>query len=427
MLTRLFRLLPFFLLLLGSAASLAQSDSTGLSRLLADYRIVPSLGLQTWATYTMGMEVLDPGTGAYRAVDDRLNFQLRRTRLALNGQPYEQLRFSFVTALDQLGSDALAATQAGSANGYAASFRVWNAWLQYQVKPQSDVLYLLAGYFVPPVGRETTTPALRSTGFEKSGSQFYLRRHLLNSGPGRAFGLMLAGQLHAAHGRRHLTYEVALTNPPFAGYDGNSGGDRYRPLLAGRLSLHFGDPEMKAYTINRRVNYFGQRSGLTVAVSGARQGASDRFGRNGAYGLEWLANHHGWQLDGEWLNLNRGGDDAAYRAATGYVRLGRNLPVGGGRVIEPVVCYWWFSGPRAGGRLADAERLAGFTGADRGLDIGVNWYLNPDFRLSLFYADRAGREVAGGDVPTRNTYYQQAGAGEIRRGDYLGLGWILVL
>ena len=404
-----------------------QSDSSGLTRLLADYHIVPSLGLQSWATYTMGMEVLDAESGTYRAVDNRLNFQLRRTRLALTGQPYTRLRFSFVTALDQLGSDALAATQAGTTNGLAVNFRVWNAWMQYQVKPQSDGLYLLGGYFVPPVGRETTTPALRSTSFEKAGSQFYLRRHLLNSGPGRGYGVLLAGQQHAASGKFHLTYEAALTNPAFTGFDGNSAGEAYSPLVSGRFSVHLGDPEAVTYTINRKVNYFGKRSGLTVAVAGGRQGASELFGRNGVYGLEWLANHRGWQLDGEWLRLFRASGGSAYRARTGYLRLGRNIRLPREWILEPVAMLWWFDGPEGGPRLAQANSLNTFTGRDRGVDVGVNWYLNPDCRLSIFYANRQGTGVADGDATTRNTYFQQAGIGGIRRGSYLGLGYIVFL
>ena len=427
MLKRLFRFLPFFFLLLGSATSLAQTDSTKLTRFLANYRIVPSLGLQSWATYTMGMEVLDPESNTYRAVDNRLNLQLRRTRLALNGQPYERLRFSFVTALDQLGSDALAATQAGSTNGLAANFRVWNAWLQYALKPESDGLYLLAGYFVPPVGRETTTPALRSTSFEKAGSQFYLRRHLLNSGPGRAYGLMLAGQQHAPSGNFHLTYEAALTNPAFTGFDGNSVGEIYSPLLTGRLSVHVGDPEAATYTINRRVNYFGKRRGLTVALTGGRQGHSDRYASNGAYGMEWLANHSGWQVDGEWLRLFRGGGGSQYGAQTGYLRLGRNFPLPREEILEPVLMYWWFAGPVGGTELDLADTVNGFTGQDRGFDFGVNWYLNPDFRLSLFYAVRRGKESTAGESLTRNTYYQQTTTHGIRRGDYLGVGWVVTL
>ena len=427
MLKRLFRFLPFFFLLLGSATSLAQTDSTKLTRLLANYRIVPSLGLQSWATYTMGMEVLDPTSNTYRAVDNRLNFQLRRTRLALNGQPYDRLRFSFVTALDQLGSDALAATQAGSTNGLAVNFRVWNAWLQYALKPESDGLYLLAGYFVPPVGRETTTPALRSTSFEKSGSQFYLRRHLLNSGPGRAYGLMLAGQQHALSGNLHLTYEAALTNPAFAGFDGNSVGEAYSPLVSGRLSVHLGDAEATTYNINRRVNYFGKRRGLTVALAGGRQGGSDLYASNGAYGAEWLANHSGWQIDGEWLRLSREAAGSNYRAHTGYLRVGRNYVLPREWTLEPVAMYWWFAGPEGGSELSQADKLNGFTGRDRGFDLGMNWYLNPDCRLSLFYALRQGGAVASGETLARNSYFQQGGIGGIRRGNYLGFGWVVFL
>lgn len=421
------RPLIFFLLLAVAGQLRSQADTTALSRLLSDYRLKVGIGLQSWATYTMGMEVYDPEAGGYRPVDDRLNMQLRRTRITLSGQPYTRLRYNFVTALDQLGSDVYAATVSGSSNGNTASFRIWNAWLHYRLSGRSDGLHLIAGYFVPPVGRETATPALRSTSFEKAGSQYYLRRHLLNNGPGRAYGLMLAGQQHLRDGRLHLTYEGALTNPAFTALGSTTSGASYRPLLSARLSVQIGNPEAPEYAVMRRVNYFGKRRGLTLSVTGGQQGASDSFAENGVYGLEWLGNSGGWQVDGEYLWLRREGQDGDFRARTGYLRVGKNIPLGRELILEPVISYWFFRGPTAPGEVSEALRLDAFTGSDSGLDLGVNWYWNPDLRISLFYAQRRGGAAAGDPATTNNTYFQQAGVGSVRRGNYFGVGWIVVL
>ncbi|PPK88349.1 hypothetical protein CLV84_1315 [Neolewinella xylanilytica] len=407
-----------------------QSDSSRITRLLADYRIKPSIGLQFWSTYSMNMQVYDAETGTYRRVDDRVNVQLRRSRFGLSGQPYERLKFNIVTALDLLGHDVLAATQAGSLNGNAPIFRIWNAWLQWQLTRESDRLYLVTGYFLPLIGRESITPALRSTSFEKAWSQFYLRRQLTGAGSGRALGLMLAGQYHDPGGNFHLTYEAALQNPTFTAYDGNSVGERYRPLLSSRVSFQFGDAEAASYSVTRRVNYFGDRTGLTVSLTAARQGETDLFSSNEAYGWEWVGNHGQWQVDGEYLWLRRRLETEPvtqrWAARTGYLRISRNWPLPAERTLQPTVSYWWFRGPTTREAVTTAQQLELYTGSDSGLDVGFNLYLNPDTKFSLFYAHRSGSAGAGDPVVTNNTFFQQAGAGSVRRGSYLGLGSVVI-
>ncbi|WP_157976281.1 hypothetical protein [Lewinella sp. IMCC34191] len=424
---RIFFLLSWFVL----AASLsAQSDTSRIVRLLENYRIKPSIGLQFWTTYSMGMEVYDASTTTYRSVDDRLNVQLRRSRFGLSGQPYDRLKFNIVTALDLLGHDVLAATQAGTNNGTSPLFRIWNAWLQWQVRPGSDGLYVLTGYFLPVIGRENATPALRSTSFEKAWSQSYLRRQLTGPGSGRATGLLVSGQYHAAGEQFHLTYEAAIQNPTFTALDGNSVGERYSPLVSGRLTFQFGEPESASYSITRRVNYFGARRGFSVSLTAARQGHTDLFHHNSAYGVEWLGNYGPWQLDGEhlWLGRKANGPSGEVdsKGRTGYLRLGYNLSLPADRTLQPIVSYWTFRGPLSGDDLRSATLMQAFTGQDSGLDAGVNYYLNPDTKLSLFYALRTGM-AAEDPVTTNNTFFQQSTVGPVRRGSYLGTGLVIFL
>ena len=411
--------------LLGLSPLAAQADSSRITRLLTDYRIRATVGLQFWTTYSPNVEVYDPERRDFLAVDPRVNAQLRRSRFTLTGQPYRRLRFNLVTALDQLGHDGLAATQAGNGGG-TPSFRLWNAWLQWQLLRNSDRLYLVTGYFLPVIGRESATPALRSTSFEKAWSQFYLRRHLTGPGSGRATGLLLAGQHHGADNRWHLTYEAAWQNALPLAYDGTSAGDRYAPLLSGRLSVQWGDAEAATYTLPRRVNYFGERRGGTLSLTGARQGRSDQFLANRAYGFEWLGNYGAWQVDGEYLWLERRGETRAgtmtVRSRTGYLRASHNWSLPASRTLQPTISYWWFRGPTDYEEALLAQELATFTGADSGLDLGANFYLNPDVKFSLFYAHRRGGSVEGQPATTNNAYFQQAGVGVVRRGSYVGAG-----
>ena len=424
------RILFLLFCLISALPVSGQPDSSRITRLLADYRIKATVGLQFWATYSMDMQVHDASSGRYQTVDNRLNVQLRRSRFSLSGQPYRRLKFNLVTALDLLGSDVLAATQSGTNNGIAPTFRIWNAWLQWQLSKDSDRGYLITGYFLPLIGRESITPALRSTSFEKAWSQFYLRRQLVGPGPGRALGFLLAGQFHDPTDNFHLTYEAALQNPVFTAYDGNSVGARYSPLLSGRLSVQFGDAEAETYSVTRAVNHFGERTGLTVSLAGARQGETVQFTSNSAYGLEWLGNRGRWQLDGEYLWLRRQleGEPITqlWAARTGYLRISRNCLLPAQRILQPTVSYWWFRGPTSSERIAAAQLLQSFTGRDSGLDVGVNLYLNRDTKFSLFYAHRAGHAGAGDPVTTNNTYFQQTGVGPVRRGSYIGTGCVVI-
>ncbi len=408
----------------------AQQDSTRLAKLLTDYKVKTSIGLQLWATYSQNMRVYDESTGLYVKADNRLNAQIRRSRFIITGQPYERLNFNITAALDLVGHDVLAATQTGGNNGASPLIRLWNAFLQYQVSKRPDRLYVVAGYFPPPVGRESSTAALRSNSFEKAWSQNYVRRQLTGTGPGRATGLLLAGQLHDVAPGIHLSYETALQNPVFQAYAGNSTGLQFSPLWSTRLSVYVGDLENEKYSLVHRVNYFGKRDGLTLSVSGARQGQTDAFGSNRMLGFELLYNTAGLHIDGDYhfFRRNTPDGDATTRTKgrTGYLRVGYNIDAGGARVLEPVVSYWFLRSPTTVDGIANAALTQSFSGSDLGIDIGANLYFNPDFKLSLFYAYRKGDEGEGRPQDINNNYFQQTGVGPVMRGSYFGAGWVVL-
>jgi hypothetical protein len=421
----LFLLLP--VLLMGKV-SFAQKDTSALSRVLEDFNIKAKIGLQLWGTYSHGTRVLDEASQKMVSVDNRFTPQIRRSRLSLTGQPYPTLKFKLTAALDLVGRDLLAATEGGANNGSSPIFRLWNAVLQWQIQPENDHLNLLAGYLVAPIGRESTTAALRSNSFEKAWSQNYLRRHLVGTGPGRTTGVMLAGQFLGKKHPLHLTYEAALLNPLFQSLARNSTGRASSPLLVGRIAIHFGDPESKQYSAGHRVNFFGKRQGLTVGLAAARQGNTDLFRNNAAYGVEWLYNTHGFHLDGEYFQLRRKGiSGTETNSATGYVRIGKNLRAFKGTTLEPVLSYWFFRGPEDAEEVATANELGAFAGIDGGLDIGANLYFNSNTKLSLFYAHRHGGMGAVGPQDINNNFYFQSGVGTIARGSYVGAGWVIIL
>ena len=422
-----YRPLLLALFLSAAAALPAQTgDSTALTRLLTDYKIKASIGLQLWSTYSSGMSVYDNETEAYSGVENRINTQLKRSRFIFSGQPYETVNFQLIGALDFVGRDVLASTDAGFNNGGSPIFRVWNVVLSWQLARDDDGAYLIAGYFPSPIGRESNNPALRSNSYEKAWSQNYLRRHLVGTGPGRAAGLLFGGQQHAASGKRHLTYDVALQNAYVGVLGGNSTGRQASPLLTGRLSYTLGDAESATYSPTHKVNYFGQRTGVTLSVGAARQGRTDLFTENVAYGLELLANHPAIHVDGDVYRLRRTVGEEEVTGTTGYIRAGRNINLPRKLVLEPVVSYWFFRGATGEEESATATRLGAFAGKDNGLDLGANLYFNPNFKLSLFYALRQGSAGQGDPTTIINNYYQQPGLGPIERGDYAGLGLVTI-
>ncbi|MEM9260179.1 MAG: hypothetical protein AAGA62_11070 [Bacteroidota bacterium] len=416
--------------LLLAATIRSQGDSSALNQLLENYNIKASVGLQLWATYSQNMQVFSQATNTYLPVDNRLNVQLRRGRFTVSGQPYPTLKFKVTAALDLVGHDLLAATEAGGNNGGSPSFRLWNAYLNWQLIKKEDLLYFTAGYFVSPIGRESNTAAVRSTSFEKAWSQNYLRRHLTDTGPGRAMGVMVGGQWHKPGGNRHLTYELAVQNPAYEAYGGNSSGNTYRPLLSGRLSLHLGDPENEVYSLSHKLNYFAKRKGLTLSLAAATQGEADRYAAKGAYGGELLWNSQVFHLDGEyfvlWQNEHSLTSSGKTGAKTGYLRICKNLALPKALVFEPVISYWFFQGALTAEEIGRAAVADFFSGADEGLDIGANLYFNPNTKLSFFYAHRNGRAGAGQASLINNNYYQQTGVGAVLRGSYFGAGWVVV-
>ena len=397
---------------------------------LDSFEIKPSIGLQLWSSYTVGAERYNETTQLYESVDNRLNFQIRRTRLGVKGQVYKDLKFNITTSLDLVGRDVLAGTEGGTNNGSFPKLGLWNAWIQWRIKPESETFNLTFGYFPPQIGRESITGALRSTSMEKSWSQNYLRRHLTGIGPGRAVGLNMGGLFLQNDKKFAFSYDVGIFNPVFQGYNGNSVGNEYAPLLVGRIALHIGDPEFEQYTFGHKVNYFGKRKGLTLALAGATQGRTDLFTKNQAFGFDLLFNLGSLNIDGEWTYLKRNKDtsikDFSVSSNTGYLRVGYNFPLKNSFILEPVIMLVQFNGPLDTINQEDATTVKSLSGTEQILDIGFNLHLNPDLKLALHYTIRTADSGAAGEGATVNNYFFQNGAGAIHRGDWLGLGVVAI-
>jgi hypothetical protein len=388
-----------------------------------------SLLSQFWTTYSTGTATYNQQTGNYEPVDDRLNMSFRRARLVFSGAPYARITYNLALHYDLTGHDILAGTL-GSTNRDQPNVGIWDAFGQYRISAKTQLLTLTAGYFRPQLQRESITTAWAPSSFEKSMSQNYVRRHLVGTGPGRSTGLNLGGLwLGSGVG---LLYNVGIFTPVAIGLEGSSGGRQFAPLLAGRLSLQIGQPEMSTYGISYQQNYYSERKGLSLDLNISRQGQTDNFLASYAYGPGCLFNFGPLNADAEWLWLVRRGSEATgvafdSRSATGHVRLSYNLRAGR-YLLEPSFMLMAFRGAMD----AEEQRQAGLVGASAGREVtrdaGLNLHFNKrKLRLYLHYVWRAGEAGAAGDGARVNQYFFQPGVGAIYRGNYWGLGCNLII
>lgn len=431
-----YTIIVWFLTVLSLPSGLfSQTKTPDWRKRLENYKIQPVLAVQLWSSYNLGEKLYNPATQTYEAVDDRFNVQIRRTRLGFKAQPSENFSFQLIAALDLVGRDALTAQHGGTNNGSLPQFGVWNAWFQWRIKKGSDALHLTGGYMPPPFSRESITSAMRVSSMEKAWSQRYVREQLTGTNPGRAMGLNLGGMLREREQPLAFSYDVGIFNPVFESYGGNSSGKKYAPLLVSRLSMHLGDPEFKRYTHNRKINYFGDRKGLTLSVQGAAQGQTSLFKNNYAAGADLLFNWGALNLDAEWSLLRRDGEtlqegmpahNFTATAQTGHLRLSYNFALGSHYVLEPALMFMQFNGEMDTAGQADAQKVRMASGREQALDAGLNWHLDPDFKISLHYTHHSGKAGAAGAGATVNDYFYQKETGAIERGDWLGLGLVVL-
>lgn len=413
-----------------SAPSFSQDEKSGNPlKVNEKYKIKAFVGFQFWSSYTLGQEVYSEESMTYTPVKNRFNTQLRRSRIGVKGEPFNNIKFNLTGALDLVGRDLLSATIGGGNNGSSPSFRLWNAYVQWKIKEKSDAFHLTVGYMVPQIGRESISSALKVSSIEKSISQFYLRKHLTGIGPGRSMGINLGGYLLENKNRYNISYDLGLFNPLYESFSGNSLGYQPSLLTTGRVVFHLGDSEHAQYSIGHKVNYGGQRNGISIAFAGAYQGKTDIFNSNTTYGVDMLMNWGNLNIDGEWYRLLKTGQKEfstfQVNSQTGYIRMSYNIARKNNRILEPTFMYGFFRGPMT---LVDQElavSVKDHAGVDSYLDIGINLHFNKSVKLMLHYVYNTGSAGDSSDlVPSFNNYYQQSGLGAIKRGNWLGLGLI---
>lgn len=384
--------------------------------------IKPTLVLQLWGTYTDGQKLYNQDNQQFESVDNRLNFSLHRTRAGIKGTYGDRWVYDFTASLDFIGQDVLSGNVGGFNNGASPRFRIWNALLQYKIDQKSEALYVTTGYMSPLISRESITSPFKVGAFEKAWSQNYIRRHVTGTGPGRILGTNLGGYFQTNNEKLAFDYNLGIFNPRLIGFNGNSAGLKYSPLLTYRLAVHIGDAEFNKYSRGHSFNHKGLRNGATLAISGSQQGASDLWDSNTSFGLDLLANFGNLNIAGEWMQLKREQGNLNNSTTTGCIKAGYHLPLANGRELEPVLTYVFLDGATDAKAQQDAATLGAFAGQDNYFEITLNYYVSNKVRLSLGYTLRNGDEGDVAPTTVNNNYFQQGGVGTIQRGNYLGFG-----
>lgn len=407
----------------------SQADSTKTKDWWQQIHIQPVVNLQVWSSYTSGQALYDGASNAYEQVGNRLNFQLRRSRLGFKGGVGERMKFNFLIAADLVGRDVLAGTEGGANNGSWPRLRLWNAYALWRLIPQGEGLHLSLGFQVPQVGRVSTASAFRSPSMEKPWSQNYLRRHLVGTGPGRSMGLQLGGLIlaHESSSPWSGRYDLGIFNPSMNALGGNSIGQQASPLLTMRYRLSYGELESAAYSLTTPVTFQGQRWGASLSTSGAWQNKSDFYQHNYALGADLLINLGWWTVDGEWFHLSRQAldDNNAASAQTGHFRISRLYPLDNYQ-LETTLTYTFFRGGMSAQDQERAEATQSFAGEESYVEAAINWYFNKNLKISASYTAREGAAGAYGPGAAFNNYLFQSGAGPIQRGNWLGLGLVAI-
>ncbi|HKP97804.1 MAG TPA: porin [Fibrobacteria bacterium] len=376
--------------------------------------------------------------------DVRADLYFRRARLGLKGQAYPDLDYLVWFAYDNVGKDPNTGTLGAPQVVPNTTFQVWDAYMTWHL--DSAWANLSFGLLRPQAGGEFTTSYGAVPSLEKALTHYYVRDHLLTRPSGRETGLNLGGYLADSVKGMAFGYNFGI-------FDANQekttaaavGSLKWSPLLAGKITGTWGDPENKDYKLSTDLNSFGKRKGITLAAYGTWQGESDEkldtaqanpyiggFKQNSILGGSLLANWRYLELDAECDFLYRkftSGFPAAYAATkknapyvqgpdfrdqVWHVRGGYSFPILAAQFLEPTVMFSRFEG--------DESSPINTSGEDQVLDAGLNWYVQKNnLKVSFHYVKQDGE--------AKSMFTQGANKkGELKqRNDYLALGVIIGL
>lgn len=358
--------------------------------------------LQLWNVYTL--EQLGE-----QEVEHQNDLYIRRGRLGVKGNLQKNLAFNINFAYDGVGRDKETAGNGSPNPDDNHDFYLWEAFAMWQYKP---LLNITAGYFRPQVGREHMTAAVQTSSFEKSLSNFQPRAHAIARSTGRELGLNLGG-LYLGQGWS-FNYNLGVFDMSGKKLIGEKAASE--PMLASRVALTLGDPEMEKYGIGYNYSSYGKRKGITFGLNSTYQGETSIFRSNSFYGGDVMANWGPWDasVEYDWLYRSTFIDvepndlipqiamSSTDRVST--YRLVYNYVLKNGQVLQAAGMY-------SAQHAQDAGNLGGFneyTAAtdQKVYDLGINYLINKNkLKLNLHYVWGESAD----EIPYK--YYSYLGTG----------------
>jgi len=299
---------------------------------------------------------------------------MRRARLGLKGKIREVLSYRIVFAYDNIGRDRYTASSGTPQDQDNTEFRVWDAFFTWHADPRWA--NVTAGYFRPQVGRESITSGFNVDSFDKALANGYVRKRVVGRGTGRETGVNVGGLLE--RNGWGLNYNLGAFDTTHDDITGTAGGGAdWAPLFTARAALTLGDSEMTSYRIGYRTNYFGKRSGTTLALNASQQGRTDIFEMNRMVGFDLLSNHGCVNVTAEYDLLTRNTGVVRYTDRVYHARIGYNISLPNGQIVEPALMVTEFNGDRDSAKWPGEHQEA--------TNLGLTWYLDANLELTLFY------------------------------------------
>jgi hypothetical protein len=369
---------------------------------------------QVWGVYTRPIDDIP-------ATDSRADLFLKQGRVGFKGQIIPGLTYSTIFACDNLGKDQFTGSLGSAQATTNSTFLLYDLYLTYAL--DSNFANITAGYFRPQSGHENIAPDAGVNSLDKGLTSLYLRQFLTGRTSGRETGVNVGGFKSA--GLLSAGYNVGVFDPNQQAISGTDGGARkWEPLSVGRLALSIGQPDMPSYKLSPEINFFGDRTGITIGGHYAYQGATDEtwdtsaikydntkkiysgavkysggFKINKSYGADFVGNFKGLTIDGEYDFMARDlsgttfHHDSVKAAPDNYIdkvyhlRGGYDFPILKGQFIEPALMYTKFIG--------DAKSAVYANGVDEIIDAGVNWYIKKNnLKIALHYIHQAGQAIS---------------------------------
>jgi hypothetical protein len=335
-----------------------------------------NIALQMW-----NVESLKYPQGDFKP---RYDLFLRRGRFGVNGKIASKLNFGTTFSYDGIGKDKFTVSQGGALNNDEKfSFVLRDGFLSYN---SSRALNITLGYFRPRLGKEAIYSSWFCISQEKSLPNNQPRLHVVGRLIGRETGINIGG-ITTINKSTNLLYDVGFfdTNSPLI-----IGNDSIKSILkTARLTLMFGDPEMKDHTLVYYQSGYGKRKGISFGINASHQGRTSIFKQNMFYGADMQLNYGPFDLvlEQDWMyreNIINSTQSIKTIDKVNSAKIAWNFIQKNNTIVQPTVMY----STESPDYLYSNQNPFTKSTKQNVFDAGINWLINKDrLKFGLHYVE----------------------------------------